>query len=77
MVIYLVAFNIINKEDANIIFLNYNKFFSKFSFQENGILIVIDLPYGIFKFIASLIIDLIEKIIQKFQKEYFEKEDVN
>ena len=40
-------------------------------------LLVIDLPYGIFKFIASLIIDLIEKIIQKFQKEYFEKEDVN
>ena len=75
-----MAFNIINKEDANIIFLNYNVIenpFPKFFFQENGILLVIDLPYGIFKFIASLIIDLIEKIIQKFQKEYFEKEDVN
>ena len=56
MVIYLVAFNIINKEDANIIFLNYNKFFSKFSFQENGILLVIDLPYGIFKFILLLLL---------------------
>ena len=73
-------FNVTNEEEVNNILLNYNVTenpFAKFSFYENGTLLEIYLPDEISKFTSSLIIDLIEKIIPRISKEYFEKKDIN
>ena len=73
-------FNITNEEVNNIL-LNYNIIenpFAKFSFNENGTLLKIYLPNEKnIQFTASLIIDLIEKIIPRISKKYFEKKDIN